>query len=188
VPKTLSVFRVAKHHDATGESLGPEEVALYIPVHHIKHRKVGAALSELAVTVHHEVTHSIRSEGFVGDSLVESAATEGLAYVGEDLLKGELLEQDETYFFRDAVQLFNDGEYAANKALMVKESDLSVPETPEAVEVYKEWFGLDNRTMPTGIVIGVTEVYRRLQEGNKFAELLAWPPERIIGLREASVF
>ena len=97
-PKTMTVWRVAKHEPTAGVSYSSREFDIHIPVHHIKHRKIARQFAALTMTVIHEMMHSIRSEEFKSENLLECAATEGLAYMSEDLLSSEILLYDELSF------------------------------------------------------------------------------------------
>lgn len=181
-PKKLTVFKVAKHCTIAGESKGPVEMDIHIPVHHIKYRKVAAMIAELAETVLHETAHCIRSEQFDHETLIETAASEGLAYVSEDLVSNALLPSTEANYLGSCIDLGTSAQYDRVKADLVDNSECSVPDTPEALATYEEWFCDDGYGIPPGVLIGVTEVYRRLKEGNTIAHLMTQPAEEILDL------
>lgn len=182
MPKKLTVFKVAKHCIVAGESKGPVDMDIHIPVHHIKYRKVAAMIAELAETVLHETTHCIRSERYDFDTLVETAASEGLAYVSEDIVSNALLPAIEASYLGSCIERATSAEYDMAKASLLDCSDLSVPNTPDALAIYEEWFCDDGSGIPPGVLIGVTEVYRRLAEGNTIADMMSWPAEEILDL------
>jgi hypothetical protein len=180
--KKLTVYKVAKHSSIAGESKGPVEMDIHIPVHHIKHRKVAATLAGLANTVLHETVHCIRSENFNTESIVETAASEGLAYISEDIVGNALLPQADPSSLRNLVNIASSVHHDIAKACLLDDDELSLPDTPEAIQVFDIWFGDNCGRIPQGVLIGVTEVCRRLEEGNSIADMMHWPAEEILDL------
>jgi len=183
-PKTMTIWRVAKHEPTSGVSYSSKEFDLHVPVHHIKHRKVARQFASLTMTVIHEMTHSIRSEEFNGDNLIECAATEGLAYMSEDLLSSEILLYDELSFNGERAFIEHGLEYNTVKKQLLNANHASLEDNDRYNREHANWFGPGSGIM--GAVIGVNEVCRRLSEGNEFNELIHWPAEEILDITNAS--
>ena len=183
-PKTMTVWRVAKHEPTAGVSYSAQEFDLHIPVHHIKHRKIAKQFAELTMTVIHEMTHSIRSEEYNGDNLLECAATEGLAYMSEDLLSSEILLYDEISFNGEHAFIEHGLEYNSVKKRFVNAHEVSLEDDDRYNIEHENWFGPYSEIM--GAVLGVNEVCRRLSEGNEFRDIMHWPAEEILDITNDS--
>lgn len=183
-PKTMTVWRVAKHEPTAGVSYSSQEFDLHIPVHHIKHRKVARQFASLTMTVIHEMTHSIRSETFNDENLLECAATEGLAYMSEDLLSSEVLLYDELSFNGERAFIKHGLEYNTVKKRLLNAYEVSLDSDDRYNQEHAHWFGPGHEIM--GAVLGINEVCRRLSEGNEFSDLMHWPAEEILDIGNAS--
>jgi hypothetical protein len=187
-PKTVNVWRCARSEDTWGTARGVSSVDLHIRTDHIKHRKVARFFHELLETTGHELLHTVREEYFPDTGPVERAASEGIAYSGEDFIETITRGPRTGLSIGEAMLCY--GTAVNYNALKSRLADLQDYRWPQAMldDVADDpqrivWFELNGAAPPAGMLVGVIEVQKRLAEGRSLAELMTWPPEEILDLR-----
>jgi len=182
-PKRVKIWRCARREEIWGSSDGPTDIDVYIRVDHIKHRKVARFLSELTFSLSHELVHAIRSEYSDEPSLIEHIASEGLAHVAEDTFGHIVLGAENAFQQSNLVsQYSSDSEYSAMRKELFDKRNYAWSRDTEEDEIRSAWLDIDGCGPPPGIIVGITEVQRRLAEGNTIVELMTWPADKILDL------
>ncbi len=178
-PKIAKIKRCGNSYPAIGENEDATGFSIFVPVDDYRRRKVARKFSTYVRATVHELTHSARCERFGDWSLLEEVASEGLAYVAEDLALRELGDD------RGACGSISDLGYCNNarvKEELVADSLESESSERALDEVMDKWFNWDLPRLDRGSTFGIIEVKRRLSEGNTFNQLLDWPPEQVLDL------
>lgn len=184
-PKKLHVWRCSRTWPEAGSNSSAVDMELYIQVSHIKHRTVARKAIEYYLTTVHELTHAVRRESHPDtNDLAEHVASEGLAYVCEDLATDMFLSDDEKLYHGDLIDPGPSSTYDGLKKSLAGDCSTELLEGQDTA-VLDLWLGYETDQMPPGIVVGVTEVYRRLIEGNDFADMVRWPADQILDLKAA---
>lgn len=182
-PKRVNIWRTSRSEESLGLSDGATDIVIHVRDDHIKHRKVAKMFITYFLTVGHELTHAIRSEYFPDDSLVERVASEGLAYVTEDLMNSMTLLPGEAPLVGSLVHREAFREVADLKHELVRAHNATAS-VEQLESAYSQWTELCGRTPPPGIKVGIVEVYQRLIEGYDLAELISMPAEVVLGLTQ----
>ena len=183
-PKLMTIWRVAKQDPTAGVSHDATNFDIHIPVHHIKHRKIARNFADLTMTIVHEMTHSIRSEKFEESNIFEDAATEGLAYMSEDLVAPEILVDSEIAFNGVSNHLGHGSDYDSLKNRLHNSHQVSLEDEERLNIELDQWFSPYGSML--GVALGINEVCRRLSEGNEFNDLMQWPAEAILDVSNSS--
>jgi hypothetical protein len=182
-PKRINIWRCGRSEECWGSSDGPTDIDVHIRVDHIKHRKVARFLFDLTLSLGHELVHAIRSEFSDEPSLIEHIASEGLAHVAEDTLSHIVLGSENAFQQANMVaQYSSTTEYSAMRKAMFDQRNYRWPRDGQDDEVRSEWLDITSDSPPPGIIVGITEVQRRLAEGSTIVELMTRPAEEILDL------
>lgn len=183
LPKVVNVWRCGRNEDTWGTSDGPTSIDLHVRADHIKHRKVGLYFAEYALATGHELAHAVRSEYFNFRSLIEDIASEGIANVIEDTLDRVIFGDENSMLLADLKGLYSsDDGYSEIRKRLLQNRDHSWSADAKHDEIRDFWLETGGDTPPDGLIVGITEVQRRLQEGNTILELMAMPAEHILDL------
>lgn len=186
-PKCVNVWRCGRSEDTWASSNGPTDIDLHIRVDHIQHRKVPRFLADIALAIGHDTIHAIRSEYCDDPSLIEHIASEGLAWVGEDPLEHVILGAENASQVADVVALTGSNyQYSNLKAQLSKQRDHTWEQDGAEDSLRQQWLEPSCRLVPPGLVVGITEVQRRLEEGNTLGDLMTWSAEQILDLGVAA--
>lgn len=187
--KLIRVLRAANNWDTAGSFMDPGLIQLYLAVSDVKHRKLKGKMGLLATVAFHEMIHDERDVHVPGRTdLIEMAATEGLAHYGDSLFGSRLLETGEFYDIRTLIAgLKPDRLDLLTRALCADVAhDIEEARQTGATDIFDKWFetevpSLD--TYPAGVAVGACHVARHIEAGVELAELMAWPPEDILGVQ-----
>jgi hypothetical protein len=184
VAKQATVWRWDRRSTIVGASTNAQDFELYVRHDHIKHRKVAASMQDLALTAVHEALHSIRSEHYDDYNLMEQVASEGIAYVGEDIAQERLLLPIERFYVGDLVQVAATPLFDQLKSMLAQDDKDSRGDDVLVDKALDAWLpGTYNYAgLPPGLTVGITEIYRRMCEGHELAALMDWPAEQLLDL------
>jgi hypothetical protein len=131
-----------------------------------------ASLSSAAV---HEVIHCARMEEYPISSAAERAATEGLAYFGENLFVNK--------FFSAQLEGYHFYKYPEEDREIDKKIRSQVDDPNITVDDRLQWFEkLSSMGIPEGALYGVQRVQRQLDSGYTIADLIRQPSRDVLGL------
>ena len=183
-PKRLSIWKCLRNWPDAGANYSSVDMDIYVRGDHIRHRKVARKIVSHCLTATHEITHAVRREKQPDqDDLIEHIASEGLAYVSEDLVSELLLTKEEIFYFGDCINIKQSISYDRLKSRL-RPTELAEARGDTTIDDGLDgWMQFESDSLPPGIIIGITEVYRRLVEGNKFSNIIEWPADQILDLK-----
>jgi hypothetical protein len=132
--------------------------------------------SEWSSTIVHEVVHCARMEHILEDrfGLLESNATEGLAYVAEHLYITKFCGK------QVCSMLF---EHDLEIDPMLESEFKNVSLSGNSSQAHRRWSEASTRSViPNGALYGAQRVYQQLNDGRSIAELISRPAEEVLGL------
>lgn len=170
-------------------------VDIYIPNKDIKRKKMHRIFGGLALTTFHEIVHIVRADKYSEEDLVETAATEGLAYMAEYILASEILTPEETQDnFNDELMLSGVAEqrlikdFARDSAvidsLIDENGTVDIDDFDLASGILDRWFNPPGKSFPEGASLGFTAVSRLIGLGVGFSEVFQMPAEEIMRLSD----
>lgn len=166
-------------YDILGRSFGPVQFELYVGASYPDSEQWFWNTNEWPAIEFHELVHCIRSEYEDDrDDLVERAATEGLAHVGESRFM-------QSFAGRLAVATVFKGKFARLDSRLLDEFISLADESKHKLDYHehKVWFEKDTRgaSIPNGALLGAQLVNRQLKKYS-LADLIKQPAEDVLGL------
>jgi hypothetical protein len=183
-----NVYAVAKNWESIGEAKESQNgIDLYIPHKDVKRKKVASYFNALCLTTVHEALHLVRGSKYPNDSLIETAAAEGICYASEiTLAKCLLTAEERSSVYGNLVQPLNAKVVEAMKqhifADNIDYADLD-ENTNSEFDIYDVWFSpAVNGYASAGNRLGYTAVVGLMQEGVRIPEIIEMPAAEILGI------
>lgn len=150
---------------------------VYVPIDHYRRHRAARFFGAYMRDATHELVHAARAERYPGWDLLENVASEGIAYVAEDLTV-VALNLDERMYTADTMPLRHlvpglKGELILDYASCVDDN---------ATEHMDELWLKGSNSIDDGALIGIVEVHNRLIEGHAIGDIIDWPAERVLDL------
>lgn len=177
-PKRARVRRCSNIHPDGGTSTDARDFEVYVREDHYRRRKAARYFCDYMRASLHEIVHSARSERYSGFDLIENVASEGIAYIAEDLAVAKLDLREERMYSADTMKLRP--LIPSLKGELLVDYDSCVDEDTTAY--YDELWLKGSNQIDDGTLVGIAEVHNRLIEGYTIGDIIDWPPERILDL------
>lgn len=175
-PKRATIRRCGNSYPAVAENQDQAGFRLFVRDDDYRRRKAVARFGVYVTASAHELTHAARCERFGDWDLLEEIASEGIAHLAEDLVT-QNLGIAEDYLYTEIVSAMGRNHSKAKHELLLdyqngKDDDL----------IIDKWFDWDSPYIDDGVVVGITEVHKRLIEGYTIGDIIDWPAERVLDL------
>ncbi len=183
-PKVAKVYLCGRNYPSAGESTGATEFELNFRAVDVKRKKIfnnELRRKHSVGTVFHELLHSVRSEYFEHDAIEELIATEGISYVGAELLLDELGLGRK---FASIPTPQNSMKYALTKEVLTAEllADIDVLGS-DTDHLVTTWIELNpNGTMPPGVFLGCLAVSDLLASGAGLKDVVQMDAREILSI------
>lgn len=187
LPKVGEYYRVGRQHGFSGLSLDAEKFKVGLPANKVKQGQIKSGDPQLLKVAGHEFIHCLRRERVIGNGILEFAATEALAHIGEDILTRSVYganmptdyHQVDLHDFDQSTQARLVGMLYDDRARQSAEFS----EDDNGIDPYHlKWFGYDEGafTLAPGVVVGMRSLSALLSDGMTLSDAIFLPPEEIV--------
>jgi len=181
-PVTATVWQTHSTYPFDGTCIDANNFELYLSCRDVRRRKIGRMTALLSTVSGHESIHCWRSEYFSEDTLLENAATEGLAYAFQEDMAKLVMTTDELAVWRWPT-LPNWDEQMQRRL----SAQMSADEPDYALGnewLFDKWFAYPGPMQyPAGVSLGLLAVRNLQKEGLAYPDMVALPAEELLGVQ-----
>lgn len=181
-PKIAIMRRVPKAYNTSGQAIDARRFELCFEPKEINRNQVQKRIKGNARVAAHELTHCLRWEYYDEDTLLEYAASEGLANCVVDLLAVERLG---TPYYKDVRERVARIDASGLHKKFLK---LVAGDTENTSKVCRQWadrFIAGHSDINPLTIIGVGAINEHLEAGATISDLLPLPAAELLGIEAA---